>query len=120
MSFVFAAELGSLWPGEMRGLSIATMKVLLVNLGGRVLAYEDRCAHLGIPLSHGRLDREGVVTCSAHGWQYDAGTGAGCNPRGVSLRPLPVRIDRDQIWVDVGRPGDPDGSSAGGRVGGGT
>jgi nitrite reductase/ring-hydroxylating ferredoxin subunit len=42
-----------------------------------------------------------VLTCSAHGWQYDARSGRGCNPTGVALLRLPVEIRGADIWVDL-------------------
>jgi toluene monooxygenase system ferredoxin subunit len=100
VSFRCAAELESLWPGEMRGVVIDAVKVLLVNVGGEVCAYADRCAHRAVELSRGTLTRE-TLTCAAHQWQYDARSGAGLNPRGVTLVRFPVKIEDDRIWVDT-------------------
>jgi toluene monooxygenase system ferredoxin subunit len=100
MAFVKAADEDALWSGEMLGLSVAGRKVLLVNHEGVVYAYEDRCAHLGIPLSKGKLRCE-VLTCSAHEWQYDIRSGLGLNPRQVALKALRVEVRDGGIWVDV-------------------
>jgi toluene monooxygenase system ferredoxin subunit len=94
------ARLDELWSGEMRGLEVAGQALLLINLEGKVLAFADCCAHQGIPLSRGRLER-GVLTCSAHAWQYDAASGEGINPRGVVLRSFPVEVRDGAIWVDL-------------------
>ena len=32
----------------------------------------DRCPHRGAPLSYGRLEANSTLTCSYHGWQFDA------------------------------------------------
>jgi toluene monooxygenase system ferredoxin subunit len=100
VSFERAADLESLWPGEMRGISLGAVKVLLVNVEGTVLAYEDRCLHRGVQLCRGKLEGD-TLTCSAHAWQYDACTGTGKNPLGVALRRFPVKVEGGQIWVDV-------------------
>src|SRR5207244_7529471 len=84
MSFQKAATLDDVWSGEKLGLEIGGRPVLLVNVGGAVCAYEDRCRHKGIRLSEGRLDGF-VLTCAAHGWTYDARTGRGINPEAVEL-----------------------------------
>jgi len=39
-----------------------------------LLAIENACPHAGVPLSTGDVD-DCVVTCSAHGFQYDLRTG---------------------------------------------
>jgi len=93
-------SLDELWEGEMVGLTVDGVPVVLVHLQDGVHAYEDRCGHQAVPLSTGHLEAN-VLTCGAHGWCYDACTGAGINPSNTWLRPLPVRVDHDQIFVDV-------------------
>ena len=100
MSMQRVDRLEALWDGEMRGYVIEGRKVLLVRLDGRVFAYEDRCAHLGVALSAGRLDAD-VITCSAHHYQYDARTGSGINPRSACLRAFAVTVEDGWVAVDV-------------------
>jgi toluene monooxygenase system ferredoxin subunit len=88
-----------LWMGEMRSCDVAGRRVLVLRLQSGVYAYEDRCAHLRVPLSEGTL-RDGVLTCSAHAFEYDAATGCGINPKHTRLVSLPVRIEAGHIWVD--------------------
>jgi toluene monooxygenase system ferredoxin subunit len=95
---VLAAD--ELWTGEMRGLVVRGQRLLLLRTEDGVCAYEDRCAHLGVPLSQGKLEG-GVITCSAHQYQYDAKTGCGVNPDRVRLRAFPVSVESGQIAVDL-------------------
>ena len=99
MAFERVAALEDLWDGEMRSLAIRGKKLLLVKLDGQVYAYEDRCAHLGLSLGDGRLEN-GVITCKAHEYQYDARTGLGINPKVARIRSYPVALDGDFIAVD--------------------
>lgn len=102
MSFRRIAEAADLWPGEMRAITVDDVRILVANLDGEVVAYEDRCAHQGVPLSRGRLDRTScALTCSAHGWQYDLRTGEGINPKGVALRRVSVKIEAGGILVET-------------------
>ena len=97
-------ELDQLWMGEMRAVSVEGRRVLLVNTDGEVRAYEDRCAHAGVPLSGGRL--EGCrLLCSAHLWEYDCRNGRGLNPISAQLRPFEVVVRDGLIYVDVERNG---------------
>jgi toluene monooxygenase system ferredoxin subunit len=96
-----AATSDDLWSGEMRAACVGGRAVLLINVDGRVHAFEDRCAHQGVPLSQGRL-AAGVLTCGAHEWQYDAATGQCLNPCGVALRTFPVEVRDGEIWVELG------------------
>jgi toluene monooxygenase system ferredoxin subunit len=74
----------------------------VVRLADEVHAYLDRCAHLGVALSEGTLEG-GVLTCSAHHWQYDAATGRGINPDTACLVRFPVTITDGDVYVEVER-----------------
>jgi len=98
-----ACPLADLWVGEMRGLTVQGQRVVLINEGGQVSAFADRCAHQGVPISEGRL-QGGVITCRVHEWQYDARTGRGVNPASAQLVRYPLEIRDGEIWVDVDAP----------------
>jgi toluene monooxygenase system ferredoxin subunit len=104
VTFTRALPDAELWDGEMRGLVVGGRRVLLVRNENEVCAYEDRCAHLGVPLSNGKLEN-GVITCAVHQYQYDAHTGRGINPENVALRVFPVCLLGADIAVDVGGAG---------------
>jgi toluene monooxygenase system ferredoxin subunit len=89
-----------LWTGEMRACAVAGRAFVLIDCGGEVSAFADRCAHQGFPLHKGRLEGT-TLTCAAHEWQYDACTGAGINPQTVSLRRYPVEVRGQDIWIDI-------------------
>lgn len=100
MAFRPVLRESDLWQGETRGLEIRGRQLIVINVGGVVRAYDDRCPHQGWPLSRGALcGRE--LTCSLHQWKYDACTGAGINPQGVALRSYPVDIVAGDIMVDL-------------------
>jgi toluene monooxygenase system ferredoxin subunit len=92
-----------LWTGEMRGLELGGVRVLLVDVDGTVHAFEDRCAHMKMPLSSGTL-AGGVLTCATHGWQYDAASGRGLNPERACLTRFAVTVRDGDLWVEI--PGD--------------
>lgn len=93
-------EADDLWIGEMRAANVDGSAVLLVNVDGQLRAYENRCAHQGIPLSRGKLSA-GVLTCSAHEWQYDAATGRCLNPCNITLRTFPLEVRDGAVWIDT-------------------
>ena len=101
MSFRRAAGRAELWVGEMKGVVVDGVPVLLVSLDDGLRAYEDRCAHKGVALSTGRLSGARLV-CAAHEWEYDVASGGGLNPRRACLRAFPVALEGDDILVDVG------------------
>jgi toluene monooxygenase system ferredoxin subunit len=108
---VRACPLTDLWVGEMRGFTLRGRRVALINEGGHLSAFADRCAHQGVPISEGRL-QGGVITCRAHEWQYDARTGQGINPSSARLSRYPVEIRDGEIWIDVDVPLDPSDDNA--------
>ncbi|MBN9113639.1 MAG: Rieske 2Fe-2S domain-containing protein [Pseudonocardia sp.] len=102
--WAYVGTLDDIWQGEMCAVRVGagpdSVDVLLCNVDGTVLAYEDKCPHLANPLSRGAL-ADGVLTCAAHEWEFDTRTGDGLNPASATLRRYPVRMDGDRILVDV-------------------
>ena len=100
MAFLKIATLDDLWSGEMIGLAIDGFPVLVINVEGTPHAFADACPHLGTPLSRGSL-KAGVLTCAMHQWQFDGQTGCGINPRNACLEPIPLKIQGDDILLDL-------------------
>ncbi|MFZ5893448.1 MAG: Rieske (2Fe-2S) protein [Myxococcota bacterium] len=93
-------DLDELWVGEARGLRKGKLRLLVIRLEDRVVCYDDRCPHLGFPLSEGRLEGT-TLTCAAHGWVFDVETGLGINPGSCRLRSHPVRVVDGKVLLDV-------------------
>src|ERR1700761_9687475 len=96
----YAGTLDDLWEGEVRGVNVGGVDVVLCNVDGELFAYEDRCPHLANPLSHGVLNHD-TLRCAAHEWEFDARTGQGVNPQAAHLKPFPVRLDDDRIFIQI-------------------
>jgi nitrite reductase/ring-hydroxylating ferredoxin subunit len=100
MAYVAVMRTDQLWEGETSGVMVACKPILLVRIGERVHAYEDRCLHQRVLLSRGTL--EGTrLRCPAHGWEYDLTTGESLNPCGYQLQRYATCIEQGEIWVDV-------------------
>jgi nitrite reductase/ring-hydroxylating ferredoxin subunit len=80
-------------PGSIREHRPAdgSPRVALVNVAGQVFGFEDRCPHLGGPLSRGEL-RGRMLVCPWHGWMIDVPTGEVKGGRGAAVRPCRVRV----------------------------
>src|ERR1700761_7691271 len=96
----YAGTLDDLGEGGVRGVNLGGVGVVLCNVDGELFAYEDRCPHLANPLSHGVLDHN-TLRCAAHEWEFDARTGQGVNPQAARLKPFPVRLDDDRIFIAI-------------------
>ncbi|MCW5588618.1 MAG: Rieske 2Fe-2S domain-containing protein [Legionellales bacterium] len=91
--------LSELWQGEMRSFKIHDTNIVIIAANNHYYAYEDRCLHLGVPLSAGHLENT-VLTCSAHHWQYDVTNGCGINPPCIQLRSFPLQVIDDNLWLE--------------------
>ena len=103
MTFTRVAALSKLFDGERRCFTLEGRRVFLIKLEGRVYAYENRCAHRELPIATGRLDGY-VLTCPVHEWQYDIRSGRSVNPDGAKLRSFAIKIENNDVLVDVGAP----------------
>ena len=94
-------ELEEIWEGELVTQKVDGIDVLLVNINGEVYAYRDKCPHAGTPLSQGLLE-DGVLTCSAHLWQFDiVNCGIGVNPKNCRLTSYPVKVEDGKVLVQI-------------------
>jgi len=90
------------WSGEMMAVESEGQPVVLVNVNGAIRAFADACPHLRTPLSEGSLAGNALV-CSTHGWEFDANTGQGINPRAACLQSFAVHVENGDILVDPSR-----------------
>jgi toluene monooxygenase system ferredoxin subunit len=98
--FKSVMTLDQLWDNDMHPCVVDGRNILLIRARDRVYAYEDRCAHLGLPLSDGYL-HDCKLTCAGHHFEFDVCTGRGINPKNKHLVPFPVRIENGEVFVDV-------------------
>lgn len=89
--------------GAVLGVEAGGRKVALARVDGEVYAFADNCSHRDFPLSVGEVDAAAcTVTCEWHGAAFDIRTGEPtCGP---AFKPIPVygvRVDSDEVWVDV-------------------
>lgn len=86
------------------GMTVPADGVIVVNIGQRLSAYRNECAHEALPLDEAILDATaGTLTCPWHGFCYDATSGECLSAPGVQLEQLPLRIDDGDVWVRTGR-----------------
>jgi phenylpropionate dioxygenase-like ring-hydroxylating dioxygenase large terminal subunit len=95
-----------------KAIKLCGEKIVLVRDQGRVYALHDRCPHRGVPLSAGRREFPGMLTCAYHGWTYDLATGRLevvltdgpdspiCGK--ANVRTYPVEERAGLIWVYIG------------------
>jgi nitrite reductase (NADH) small subunit len=79
-------------------------EALLVDVDGEVVAYRNRCLHVGRSLAGGVV-RDGVLTCPHHLWRYRVDDGrcvaGGAAATGQGLAPLPVTTRGVEVEVTL-------------------
>jgi nitrite reductase/ring-hydroxylating ferredoxin subunit/Fe-S cluster biogenesis protein NfuA len=74
--------------------------VLLIRFDGRLQAFRNACAHQGLPLDGGFIDREArTITCPWHGFRFDCQSGECLTAPQAQLETFPVRIKDGYAWV---------------------
>jgi nitrite reductase/ring-hydroxylating ferredoxin subunit/Fe-S cluster biogenesis protein NfuA len=114
---VSVASIGMIERGWLEGPSISDVpsgkavrvegengdSAVVMNLENNFFAYRNACAHQGLPLDGGMVDVEaGTLTCPWHGFCFDARSGECFTAPAAQLEPLPLRVDKDKVWVRLG------------------
>ena len=95
------ASLEEVPAGRPKLVELNGTRVVLVRVRDTVYACGDVCAHKGGPLSEGKLSGTRLA-CPWHGWIYDVRTGECAFPgRGARVPAYRVRIEANDIWVEV-------------------
>jgi nitrite reductase/ring-hydroxylating ferredoxin subunit len=89
-----------LWDGEMECFRAGNTTILLLKINGQFHAYQGHCPHQGAALAEGELEG-GLLTCTAHRWQFDATNGQGVNPKSARLKCFPVHVIERKVLVEV-------------------
>jgi nitrite reductase (NADH) small subunit len=87
--------------GQSREFVVHGRVIALFRVDNEFFALDGICPHQGGPLGKGRLSGC-VVTCPWHGWQFDVRTGQHEVNQSIRHLSFPVRIEGEEIWVDVG------------------
>jgi apoptosis-inducing factor 3 len=91
------AKVDELQDGQMKGVEIEGLKILLIRLGGEFYAIGGECSHYGGPLAEGVLHGE-EVTCPWHQARYLAKTGDLLNPPALdSMAHFEIRLEGDRV-----------------------
>jgi 3-phenylpropionate/trans-cinnamate dioxygenase ferredoxin subunit len=93
--------------------TVGGIDVALVKSNGEIYAVNDTCSHAEVSLSQGDVD-DGEIECWLHGSRFDLRSG---HPTGLpATEPVPVypvKIDGDDVLVDIDNPLNHDRRPAG-------
>lgn len=65
---------------------------------GQFFAVDNRCPHMGFPLSRGTV-RDGLLTCHWHHARFDLAGGGTLDPFADNVRTYPLAVDGDDVWL---------------------
>ena len=99
--WVKVAELNRCPPGNLLGIEVGNLSIVLANVDGDVYALEDRCSHQDFPLSDGELEQN-QLECIYHGATFDVCTGRATQL--PAIRPVTsfaVEVRNQEIFVQI-------------------
>ncbi len=83
-------------------VTVNGQEVLLINLKGEIYACENECPHQGSPLQAAVVKDGPTLSCPRHGYKFNLKTGACQDFPEYTLKVYPVRLEGDDILVDLG------------------
>ena len=81
---------------------VAEVTVCLANVNGELSALDNTCPHRQGPLGQGWIEGEAVI-CPWHSWAFHAKTGLADYPAGERVKVFPLRVEGEDVLVNVER-----------------
>ena len=98
--FQIVCRVGDVGEGEGKTVKVGDKLIAVFCSGGRFLAIDDTCPHMGASLSAGYVE-DGVVTCPWHAWRFRLSDGAWAdNPR-IAIGSYPVQVEDGNVQIKV-------------------
>lgn len=105
-NFQTVCKVGEVIEGEGKCVEVDGKLIGIFLEKGQYYAIDDVCPHMGASLSGGMVEN-GVVTCPWHGWRFRLCDGAWADYSRVKIGSYPVRVEGDEIQVEVPPPRAP-------------
>jgi nitrite reductase (NADH) small subunit len=100
MALVKVGTISELAPGSVMEAHVGESSYAICNVDGDLYALDGICPHAGGPLGEGVLLGSTLV-CPWHSWEYDCRTGVNDFDPDVIVPTFPVKIEGDDILLDV-------------------
>lgn len=100
MPFVKVGSLRELAPGTVMEAVAGGEPYAICNIAGELRAFEGTCPHAGGPLGEGVIDGENLV-CPWHAWEYNCRTGVNTYDETVRLASFPLKVEGDDILIEL-------------------
>jgi 3-phenylpropionate/trans-cinnamate dioxygenase ferredoxin component len=104
VTFERACGIADVAPESALAVTVDGVAIAVARDGDEWFAVYDECTHESIPLSEGEVE-DGGIECWLHGSAFDLRTGKPTSlPATEPVAIYPVRIDGDDVLVDVRAP----------------
>lgn len=93
---------GSVEELRQRGVRVVSAEgrtIAVFFAEGRAFAVDNRCPHMGFPLSRGTV-RDGILTCHWHHAKFDLAGGCTFDPFADDVAAFRTEVRDGQVWVD--------------------
>jgi nitrite reductase (NADH) small subunit len=105
--------------GEAMEADAGGVAVCLANVAGELSAINNWCPHRGAPLGQGWVEGEAVV-CPWHSWTFNVKTGVAEFPVHERVTVFPVRVEGEDVLVEIEARRDDEAGTATEDAGGGS
>jgi nitrite reductase/ring-hydroxylating ferredoxin subunit len=117
MSWTKVLSVDSLSEGQREVVKVNQRHVLLLHKDGEIIAVDNTCPHMRLPLKNGEITEDDAIVCPWHHSAFDLHTGdvkqwstwpplvgkaLSVVSKQKALPVYPVKVEAGNIWVDVG------------------
>ena len=96
---IHLGSLTALEADQPRVVAAGGHTVVVYVAEGRVYALDNRCPHMGFPLSRGTV-RDGILTCHWHHARFDLAGGSTFDPFADDVASFRVELWDGEVWLD--------------------
>ena len=100
-NYIKVAQASAVKPGMLTMTKVGDVEVMIANLYGEFYALDNFCPHEGWALHEGILEDD-CVECPGHSHFYSVKNGQRTGVPDESARSFPVKVEGDDILVDLG------------------
>lgn len=97
--FVQVATVSDLEEEDRKLVNTRGQAVALFRHEGNIYAVDNRCPHMGFPLTQGTVE-DGILTCHWHHARFELSCGSTFDPFADDLPSFPVEVRGEEIWVN--------------------
>ncbi len=105
-TFVRAASVAALPQASRMTVNLDGHMIALFHTSEGIFAVDNRCPHMGFPLDRGTV-KDCILTCHWHYARFDLHSGGAFDSWADDVRAFPVRVEGDDILIDLAPRDDP-------------